>query len=230
MITFLAPDEKILATAREALACSHADIRVEQGLLSAGVEKARELIHDGTEIIISRGGTAKTIKETFPDIIVVELPITGFDILRTVHQARRLGRRVGVVAFASMILGIDCLPPILDVELRQYLIENEFEAEAKVLQALRDGAEVIVGGVITGHEARKQNVPHVLIQSGAEGILQSVLEAKRIYAARLAEKLKGALFRTVLDYSYEGVVSINREQQIVICNPAASNISGILQD
>ena len=230
MITFLAPDEKILATAREALACSHADIRVEQGLLSAGVEKARELIHDGTEIIISRGGTAKTIKETFPDIIVVELPITGFYILRTVHQARRMGRRGGVVAVASMILGIDCLPPILDVELRQYLIENEFEAEAKVLQALRDGAEVIVGGVITGHEARKHNVPHVLIHSGAEGILQSVLEAKRIYAARLAEKLKGALFRTVLDYSYEGVVSINREQQIVICNPAASNISGILQD
>ncbi len=229
MITFLAPDEKILATARAALAQSHSDIRIEQGLLSAGVEKARELINDGTEIIISRGGTAKAIKETFPDIIVVELPITGFDILRTVHQARHLGRRVGVVAFASMILGIDCLPPILDVELRQYLIENEFEAEAKVLQAFRDGAEVIVGGVITGHEARKHNLPHVLIQSGAEGILQSVLEAKRIYAARLAEKLKATLFRTVLDYSYEGVVSINHEQQIVICNPAASNISGILQ-
>ncbi len=229
MITFLAPDEKILATAQTALAQSHADIRIEQVLLSAGVEKARELINGGTEIIISRGGTAKAIKETFPDIIVVELPITGFDILRTVHQARSLGRRVGVVAFASMILGIDCLPPILDVELRQYLIENEFEAEAKVLQAFRDGAEVIVGGVITGHEARKHNLPHVLIESGAEGILQSVLEAKRIYAARLAEKLKGTLFRTVLDYSYEGVVSINREQQIVICNPAASNISGIVQ-
>lgn len=230
MITFLAPDEKILTTARATLAATHADIRLEQGLLSAGVEKARELIHDGTEIIISRGGTAKAIKDTFPDIIVVELPITGFDILRTVHQASRLGRRVGVVAFASMILGIDCLPSILGVELRQYLIENEFEAEAKVLQAFRDGAEVIVGGVITGHEASKHNLPHVLIQSGAEGILQSVSEAKRIYAARLAEKLKGALFRTVLDYSYEGVVSINREQQIVLCNPAASNISGIVQN
>ena len=111
MITFLAPDEKILATAQTALAQSHADIRIEQGLLSAGVEKARELINGGTEIIISRGGTAKAIKETFPDIIVVGLPLAWFDILRTVHQARCLGRRVGVVAFASMILGIDCLPP-----------------------------------------------------------------------------------------------------------------------
>ena len=52
MITFLAPDEKILATAQTALAQSHADIRIEQGLLSAGVEKARELINGGTEIII----------------------------------------------------------------------------------------------------------------------------------------------------------------------------------
>ncbi len=229
MITFLAPDETIFATAKAALSRSHPDICIEQGLLSAGVEKAGALIAAGTEIIITRGGTAKAIKATFPDIIVVEVPITGFDILRTVDEARRLGRRIGVVAFASMVLGIECLPQILDVELRQYLIENEFEAEAKVLQACRAGAEVIVGGVITGHEARKHNLPHVLIQSGAEGILQSVLEAKRIYAARLAEKLKGTLFRTVLDYSYEGVVSIDQDQRIVICNPAASSITGLKQ-
>ena len=226
MISFLAPDEKIYATAQTTLAVSHPDIRIERGLLSAGVEKSAELIHTGTEIIISRGGTARAIKEAFPSIIVVELPITGFDILRTVDQARRLGGRIGVVAFASMVVGIDCLPEILGVELRQYPIENEFEAEAKVLQACRDGAEVIIGGVITGQIARKHNLPHVLIESGGEGILQAALEAKRIYAARLAEKVKSSLFRTVLDYSYEGVISINQDRQVVICNPAASNLSG----
>ena len=219
MISFLAPDEKIYATAQTTLAVSHPDIRIERGLLSAGVEKSAELIHTGTEIIISRGGTARAIKEAFPSIIVVELPITGFDILRTVDQARRLGGRIGVVAFASMVVGIDCLPEILGVELRQYPIENEFEAEAKVLQACRDGAEVIIGGVITGQISRKHNLPHVLIESGSEGILQAALEAKRIYAARLAEKVKSSLFRTVLDYSYEGVISINQDRQVVICNP-----------
>ncbi len=226
MISFLAPDGKIFATAKTTLAASHPDIRIEQGLLSAGVEKAGELIDAGTEIIISRGGTAKAIKDAFPAIIVVELPITGFDILRTVDQARRLGGRIGVVAFASMVAGIDCLPSILGVELCQYPIENEFEAEAKVLQARRDGAEVIIGGVITGQTARKHNLPHVLIESGGEGILQAALESKRIYAARLAEKVKSSLFRTVLDYSYEGVISINQDRQVVICNPAASNLSG----
>ena len=52
MISFLAPDEKIYATAQTTLAVSHPDIRIERGLLSAGVEKSAELIHTGTEIII----------------------------------------------------------------------------------------------------------------------------------------------------------------------------------
>ena len=227
MIVFLAPDEEIFTTATMALAGAHSDIRIEQGLLSAGVRRARELVQQGTEIIISRGGTASAIKEAIPDLIVVEVPITGFDILRAVEQARRHGRHIGIVAFPSMVIGIECLASILDVDLRYYLLQSEFEADAKVLQAFQEGADVVVGGVITGQTGKKHNIPHVLIHSGAEGILQATLEARRIAEARLLEKLKGTLFRTVLDYSYEGVISIDQNQRIVIFNPVASRITGV---
>ena len=227
MIVFLAPDEEIYATATTTLAGSHPDIRIEQGLLSAGVRRAQELAAQGTEIIISRGGTAAAIKEAIPDLIVVEVPITGFDILRAVEAARRHGRHIGVVAFPSMVVGIECLPALLDVELRLYLLQNEFEAESRVIQAFREGAEVVIGGVITGKAGQKLKLPHVLIRSGAEGILQAMLEARRIAEARLLEKLKGTLFKAVLDYSYEGVVSIDTDGRAVIFNPAASRITGI---
>lgn len=227
MIVFLAPDEEIYATATATLADSHPDIRIEKGLLSAGVRRAQELACQGVEIIISRGGTASAIKNSIPDLIVVEVPITGFDILRAVQSAQLHGRRIGVVAFPSMVIGIECLPDILDIELRPYLIQNEFEAEARVAQAFREGADVVVGGVITGKAGEKLKAPHVLIRSGAEGILQATLEARRIAEARLLEKLKGTLFRTVLDYSYEGVVSIDPHEKVVIFNPAASRITGI---
>jgi len=227
MIVFLAPDEEIYETAITTLVETHPDIHIEQGLLSAGVLRAHELARQGTEIIITRGGTASGIKEALPDMTVVEVPITGFDVLRTVDLARQYGPRIGIVAFPSMVIGVDCLGPILDVELRHYLICNEFEAELRVLQAFREGVDVVIGGVITGLAAKKLGVPYVPIQSGAEGILQSALEAKRIFAARLLEKLKGTLFRTVLDYSYEGIVSIDREERVVIFNPVASRITGI---
>ena len=227
MIVFLAPDKEIFATATATLSESHPDIRIEQGLLSAGVLRARELAQQGVDIIITRGGTASEIKKALPDMTVVEVPITGFDILRTIDAARQRGPRIGVVAFPSMVIGIDCLAPILDVELRHYLIQNEYEAEFQVLQAFQEGADVVIGGVITSQASKKHKAPHVLIRSGAEGILQAAQEARRIYEARLLEKLKSTLFRTVLDYSYEGVISIDREERIAIFNPVASRITGI---
>ncbi len=227
MIAFLAPDDDLFAIATSALSETHPDVRIEQGLLSAGALRARELVRQGTEIIITRGGTALAVKKALPEITVVEVPITGFDILRTIDQARQYGNRIGIVAFPSMVIGIDCLTPILNVDLRHYLIQTEYEAEFRVLQAFREGVDVVVGGVITGQVAHKHNVPCVLIRSGAEGVVQSVMEAKRIFEARLLEKLKGTLFRTVLDYSYEGVISIDQEEHVIIFNPVASRITGI---
>ena len=227
MIVFLAPDAEIFATATATLSENHPDIRIEQGLLSAGVVRARELARQGVEVIITRGGTASEIKKALPDMTVIEVSITGFDILRTIDEARQHGQRIGVVAFPSMVIGIDCLAPILDVELRHYLIQNEYEAEFQVLQAFQEGADVVIGGVITSQASKKHNVPHVLIRSGAEGILQAAQEARRIFEARLLEKLKSTLFRTVLDYSYEGVISIDRDERIAIFNPVASRITGI---
>ena len=119
MIVFLAPDEEIYTTATATLAGSHPDIRIEQGLLSAGVRRAQELAAQGTEIIISRGGTAAAIKEAIPGLIVVEVPITGFDILRPVEAgALQHGRRISAsLHFPQWSSVLNACTSILDVEL-----------------------------------------------------------------------------------------------------------------
>jgi len=53
-IAFLAPDEEMLETARAALSHTHPDVLLEQGLLSAGVDKARKLAREGVELIVIR--------------------------------------------------------------------------------------------------------------------------------------------------------------------------------
>jgi len=132
-----------------------------------------------------------------------------------------------VVAFPSMIMGIDCLGPILDVELAYYSIEREFKVESRVLQAFQEGADVIIGGVITVEASRKHHRPCVLIRSGAEGIIQAALEAKRIAEARRIEKVKSTLFQTVLDYAYEDIISIDQNNGVVIFNTVAEKITKV---
>ena len=227
LIAFLAPDEDMLATARATLAKAHPDVLLEQGLLSAGVRKARTLVREGVEIIITRGGTAAAINDARLGLTVVEVPITGLDMIRALEEARHFGRRIAVIAFPSMIMGIDCLGPILDIDLRCYPIHSEFKAEATVTKAFRKGAEVFIGGVITVQAGKKHNRCCVMIRSGAEGIIQATLEAKRIAEARRLEKVKSTLFQAVLDYAYEGIISVDQDRQVVTFNPEAERITRI---
>ena len=117
--------------------------------------------------------------------------------------------------------------PLLDVELTYNSIEREFKVESRVLQAFQEGADVIIGGVITVEICRKLHRPCVLIRSGAEGITQAILEAERIAEARRLEKVKSTLFQTVLDYAYEGIISIDQDRQVVTFNPEAERITRI---
>ena len=227
LIAFLAPDEDMLATAKATLAKTHPDILLEQGLLSAGVRKARTLAREGVEIVVTRGGTAAAIKEAQLGLTVVDVPITGLDMIRALEEARHCGRRIAVIAFPMMIMGIECLGPILDIDLRCYPIHSEFKAEATVIKALKVGAEVIIGGVIAMQASRKLNHPFVMIRSGAEGITQAILEAERIAEARRLEKVKSTLFQTVLDYAYEGIISIDQDHKVVTFNPEAERITRI---
>lgn len=228
IISFLAPDNSLLEKAKIALSKKHRDISVCKGLLSEGVVIASSLCDTGTEIIITRGGTAAAIRNAGIPVTVVEVPITGFDIMRCVEKAKRTGRVIGVVTFPSMIVGIEYLSSILDVELRLYPIKEESEAEPQVIRAIYEGVSVVIGGSITIQAAQKHNCPYELIESGTEGILQAADEAKRIVYARALEKQKSSLFRAVLDYAYEGIISVDNKGYITVFNPISERISNLI--
>lgn len=226
-IAFIAPDNSMLEKALSVFQDRHSDIHCEKGLLSEGVHVAASLVAQGTEIVITRGGTASAIRKAGIEVVVVEIPITGFDIIRTVEQAKLHGRRIGVVAFPSMIEGIDFLGPLLGVDIWLYPLDSESEAEPQVARAIRDGSDVVIGGFITGKAAEKYQHPFELIDSGTEGILQAAQEARRISLARNMEKTKTSLFRAVLDYAYEGIISVDSDYRVTFFNPVAERIMEI---
>ncbi len=226
-ITFLAPDARLLEEARSAFHEKQEDIHFATGLLSEGVRVVSSLVPAGTEIVISRGGTASAIRQSGLDVIVVDIPVTGFDVIRAVEKAKKHGVQIAAVAFPSMIQGIESLISALGIDLRLYPLASEYEAESKVSQATRDGADVVVGGYVTLLAAGKLGYAAELIESGREGIVQAVAEARRIAYARNIEKAKAEVFRAVLDYSYDGIISVDQATRISVFNPVAERITGL---
>ena len=95
----------------------------------------------------------------------------------------------------------------------------------RFLAALGDNVDIIVGGAITGKVANKYRIPFTVIENSPESMQQAAQEAKNIALAKQREKTKGNLFRVVLDYAYDGIISVNAEGLITIFNPVAERVT-----
>ncbi len=224
-IAFIAPDASTLEYAEMEIAARRATFTLELGLLSEGVRKAERLAAKSVEIFISRGGTAKGIAEALPHCTVVTVPITGFDLLRAWHEARKRGRHVGVIAFSSMIRGISCFNELLDAGLTVFPIENENEADERVAEAQAAGADVLMGGIVTGLAAERAGMPAVVIRNGMEAVAEAVAEAMRIGHALDQEKARTLLRETVITHVDNGIIAVDNEGRVTLMNPAAARMA-----
>ncbi|MBP2654624.1 MAG: proprionate catabolism activator, Fis family [Firmicutes bacterium] len=223
-IAFLVPHAPMIAIIKEVLASDN-QICVQYCQLNDRINSAEKLVEQGYEIIITRAGTAARIKNSTLNVTVVELPVTAFDIIRAVTTAKTYGSNIAVVAYASMVREIDALTPLLDVSLKQYLTESgDAEIQNMVLEAARDGADVVVGGGLCCQAAQKFGLPSVFIDSGKEAILQAIEEARRIQQAIEAEKIKLSLFTAVLDYVHDGIITVDCQQKITSINMRAQQV------
>lgn len=223
-IGFIAPDTDLYNHARIAVSAKRETFLLEVGLLSEGVQKAKNLAAEGVDIFISRGGTGRGIAEALPHCTVVTVPITGFDLLRAWSSARKYGEHVGVVAFPTMVKGIGSLNEILGAEITVFPLDREEDAENRVKEASTAGAVVVMGGIVTGLAARNLGIPCVVIESGLEAVAGAVDEALRVGRALEMEKAKNVLRQAVITYVDNGIVAVDNKAKVTIFNPSAANV------
>jgi PAS domain S-box-containing protein len=225
IIACILPDSSLEDQARLAFQNRHSDIRIEVGLMEEGIRQAEKLSEEGFEVFISRGRTAFLIKNANPEWSVVGIPFTVLDVFQTIKRAELYGKNIGVIAFAPMISGLDYFGTMMGTSIRFYPLKNENDVEPKVLAAIEDNVDIIVGGAITGSVAIKHKVPFAVIENSLESMQQSAQEAKNIATAKQREKTKGNLFRAVIDYAYDGIISVDDKGLINIFNPVAERVT-----
>lgn len=229
-ILYLVPDLSMLDYTKKILKEQFPDIIVEKGIWDEGAKITKKMITKGIEVVIARGGTVEAIRKV-SNITVVETPISCFDIIRSVQEATKFGKTIGLIAFSQTFAdGIDNLANILGVKIKQYFTKSPSEVERAVMQAFAEGVDVVMGGVSTFHIAQKYNLPFTFINSSKESILQAAREAKYVEHALQIEKAKKGMLSTVLDYSYEGIITIDRECVITGFNPTAQQLTKISID
>lgn len=224
-ILIITPHRKIQSLSKKIIR-NYDGVDVKLGLLNKGVELCKGIESKGVEAIISRGGTARMIEEVVSSIPVVEIPVSPYDLLKSIHSAKKYGKNIIVMGFENVIEGAELLGPILDINIQTYHIDNEEDGEMYIKQLINSGKKIdaLLGGTVAESLAFKYEIPTVQLETGGTAIKLSIKEAKRLVEVARREKEKTKQVKAILHYINEGVVSIDNNGKVITFNSAAGKI------
>lgn len=125
-------------------------------------------IHD-FDVIISRGGTAERIRQQTL-IPVVEVPLTIYDMLRSIKLAENYDNKYAIIGFPSITKNARFLCDILQYSIDIYTIHTEEEALLSLETISQKGYNMVLCDMITSSLAKRFGLPVLLIASGTESM------------------------------------------------------------
>ncbi|MHC1759114.1 MAG: sigma 54-interacting transcriptional regulator [Negativicutes bacterium] len=226
-ILFVVPDQSSIPFVKEVLNPNYPFIEVAAALPAHALKLVQGRIQSGVEIVVARTITASVLKQAQLNISVVEIPRTSLDILRALDDAKAYGKKIAFIAYSEKIWGIDLINDAFGVSIRQYTVSYKDELEKEIRAAYADGADLVLGGVSIVRTSERLGIPCAFIKVGSESLLQAAREAMQIQQAREMEIAKRDFFGTILDYSYEGIVTVDKDHAITAFSPLAQKLTKI---
>jgi PAS domain-containing protein len=201
-------------------------------ILVTGVKEINCAWDTNSDVCVARGVTAVALKRLNPSMPVVDLQVTGYDIMRAVRECqRRYPRdRIAIAGSHDMIYGAKSLEEILDIEQTVIEVRTEEDAESSIIKLKQDGIGVVAGGVMSTRIAERLGLHAVSIQTGREAIYQALGEARRMAQVRRQEQERSEQFRAILEYSTDGIIAVDGTGKINLVNAAAIKLTEVCDD
>ncbi|MDR2056459.1 MAG: sigma 54-interacting transcriptional regulator [Desulfovibrio sp.] len=191
------------------------------------LDKFRRTLRKSTEIVAARGSTAQEIKRAYPNLHVVDIPITAYDVIRAINAADHYGKTVAVITSYTDIIGLDVLAMPYNIRIRNHLLTSVEKLHETISKAMDMGADMIMGGALTRKVAMDMNVPVVYLPFGPESMQQVLKEVQHIQTAIETEAVEKNFVNRLLDNIIEGVVAVDARNAIRSVNAAARHILGL---
>ena len=228
-IAILLPKEYLLEQARNVIREDELDIDILKVIkTSDSVYEARQAVEQGAEVVLARGVQAAFIRQ-YTNIPVAELTLTGQEIGLMIASAKKKVPdkkcpQIALIGFKNMFSDTTYADELFDIRLKFYDITAIEQAAEKVDLAIQEGADVLLGGDTVNALAAQKGIPAQFIDSTEESIRSAIGVAKKMILTAEAEKNFTAQFETVLDNSYNGILEIDENKEIMIVNRAGEEL------
>lgn len=204
-------------------------IDVEYVRTSQVLQRARELEQQGCDLIVARGVQAQLIRRNIR-MPIAEITVTQQELASTMIELKNsLGLvcpRIGLIGFPNMFSDTTQFDRLFQIELRLYMTEQEERLEERVEAAIADGCNAVIGGNTVCASAEQKGLPYKFIPSGEESLRNALATATRIAYAIDLEKHNSAEINALLNYTFSGIIQVDRDCVIRRFNRVSNNLLG----
>lgn len=191
------------------------------------INRTQEIIRQGCELIIARGLQASMIRSKTA-IPMVEIQVTTQEIGLLLKEARaEIGAEkpiLALIGFGDMVGDISHFDELFNVELRYYIATENDDLAAIVRQAVKDGAQGLIGGNVVCRTADELGVYNRFLPTGDESIRNALGSANQICYAMEIEKRNAAEMGALFDNIGSGIIQTDGSGRILRVNSVAEKL------
>ncbi|MEL1135576.1 sigma 54-interacting transcriptional regulator [Desulfitobacterium sp. THU1] len=203
------------------------DVSIEV-LQTASPQELMEYDVDNT-IVIARGIYFLTLSKRFRHARVVELAVTGYDIMRGIVECKNVyqARKIAIILSETIQVEKSFIEDTLDVQLTVFPVKDYGHVADVFSFVKRLGFDVILGGFTVFRMAKSEGIHSVAITMGYEANHLAFNEAFSVAKAIIEERKKNELFKIILESTDEAVIAYDNQGLIMAYNQAVYGILDI---
>lgn len=196
---------------------SNFDVIVKEADLSAAIPLIKHYEQQGIDFVISRGGTANLIKQ-YTKIPVIEIKVSGYDIIRALTLIKDYKMKVQMIGFPNICEGVLSIAQLLNIKIDYTTIHHEGEVENAVLEAQKNGAQVLLGDTVTVKTAQKHGLQGMMITSGKESVLEAFEQVIDIAKMMDDVRKRNSVYQSLVTNYRDGIAIFEESGDIFYCN------------
>jgi transcriptional regulator, propionate catabolism operon regulatory protein len=176
--------------------------------------------HCDADIVVARGITGKSLARQNPAIHLIEISISGSDLISALWHCNHTVKqyRVGVVLTDTSICDPAQLLDLTGMEIHLRHAESEKELYAAIGELSASGIETFIGGLTLCRRCDDLGYQYIHIKSGSEAIARALNEAVAAARSLSRERTRTKLVSTVLNNAEDVMFALNKDGAIIAAN------------
>lgn len=204
------------------------DLEIVVAHMEHAVQLAKQYVGQDVDVIISRGTTARMLKESNIPIPVVEIPVFDTEIIETIKLAQeKSGKQnpvIGYIGLEDVITAIHSFLEILNLKIYLYEVATTKDIKNKIQQAKLDEVDILIGGTLSCNLIQAAGMKSVLFKSSYASVQKAYQRAKEMQFAVNLEKEKTEEKNTILSSVSEAIISVDGQNRLSLLNKIAENL------